>query len=289
MAANSITYVPFSSLHSIREVAAPVIMSDELRSMIRQVEAQYRASNSPTTILALKGRLERGLEIALKGDVLLNPIQPLLCQVRSSDGFSLYEVNLEEKTCNCPDSQKGYHCKHRVAAFLFTQALRMLNQKQLRQSPQPAPQDPQPSSKGLSREREAQILKELGFDAVPSPLTRSMPSVTATRLGNLYRKYLHGEDLAGKSYVVEIDEISQEVVTPHPAQSSHAKWCLWVKGLPVSFPKGILFGVVGEQDLVAIFGNVDLASLKGKALVIFPQPVLVAGQPKIAIRFRRAE
>ena len=288
MSANLITYVPFSSLHSIREVAAPVIMSDELRSMIRQVEAQYRSSNSSTTLLALKGRLERGLEIALKGDVLLNPAQPTLCQVRSSDGFSLYEVNLEEKTCTCPDSQKGYHCKHRVAAFLFTQALRLLNQKQLRQSPQPTPQDPQPSSKGLSREREAQILKELGFDAVPSSVVLSRQAGSC-QLGSLYRRFLHGEDIAEKPLTVNILDISKEMVIPVSTQPAQPKWCLWVSGLPEGLPNGILFGAQGEKDLVNIFGKVDITSLKGKTLVIYSQPLTVAGQAKVAIRFRSAQ
>ena len=59
-------YVPFSGIKlSVHEVVAPVIMSDELRTMIRQVDAQYRSTNSPTTLQALNGRLDRGLEIAL--------------------------------------------------------------------------------------------------------------------------------------------------------------------------------------------------------------------------------
>jgi len=52
-------YVPFSGIKlSIHEVVAPVIMTDELRTMIRQVDAQYRSTNSSTTLQALNGRLE---------------------------------------------------------------------------------------------------------------------------------------------------------------------------------------------------------------------------------------
>ena len=67
--------------------------------------------------------------------------------------------------------------------------------------------------------------------------TYQLPPMDA-RLGSLYRRYLHGEDLDGKPHTVDIADVTQEVVTPHPSQPGHAKWCLWVTGLQQLCPKG---------------------------------------------------
>jgi hypothetical protein len=145
---------------------------------------------------------------------------------------------------------------------------------------------PQPTS---TPSREDQILRELGFDAQPKQLTEAVSTASGVRLGSLYRRYLHGEELDQKSCQVTITGLTKETVTPHPSQPSYQKWCLWVSGLPQGMPCGILFGPQGDKDLVAIFGRVDINSLKGKALVIYPQPMNVAGQSRVAIRFRRAQ
>jgi len=111
-------------------------------------------------------------------------------------------------------------------------------------------------------------LKELGFDSEPRKLAETSPS--GVRLGNLYRRYLHGEDLDQEPLKVTITNLTKETVTPHPSQPSYEKWCLWVSGLPQGMPNGILFGPQGDKDLVAIFGRVDINTLKGKVLVIYP-------------------
>ena len=196
-----------------------------------------------------------------------DPGHPLHFRVRSSDGRSSYLVDLEAKACNCPDSQKGYHCKHRIAAYYFSKARTMLTQQ-----PKPAPVTPK------QQPREAQILRELGFDAAPG-----------LRLGSLYRRYLHGEEIGQQPLTVTISAVTRETVQPHPNQPASGKWCLWVNGLPGGLPNGILFGAQGESELLAIFGRVTVDSLKGKALVIYPHAVTVAGQPRIAIRFKKAQ
>ena len=43
--------------------------------------------------------------------------------VESQRGTGLtYIVDIEEKTCECPDHANGFICKHRIAVALFTQA-----------------------------------------------------------------------------------------------------------------------------------------------------------------------
>jgi hypothetical protein len=107
-------------------------------------------------------------------------------------------------------------------------------------------------------------------------------------LGNLYRKYLRGVELGTQSFVVEIVAITQVTVTPHPQAQPIEKWCMWVKGLPVDLPNGILFGPKAEEQLVLIFGKVDINTLRGKTLEIYPQPLSVAGNRRVAIHFRKA-
>jgi hypothetical protein len=143
------------------------------------------------------------------------------------------------------------------------------------------------SSNGLSRTD--QILAELGFapDLPKPPMPE--PVKPAAQLGTLYHRYLHGNDLAGGEFNVTIHDITKEKVIPYPSQPAIEKWCLWVDGLPSGMGNGILFGTRGEEDLMAIFGNVDIYSLRGKKIVIYSKPMNVAGQSKLSIRFRGAK
>lgn len=109
------------------------------------------------------------------------------------------------------------------------------------------------------------------------------------RLGLLYRKYLHGSDLDGQVTTVKIKDICTVLVQPHPTIEPREKWCMIIEGLPEELPDKILFGPKGETDLVKIFGSVDIASLKGRHVVLFPYKVRVSNQDKVSIGFRKAE
>ena len=267
------------------EVAAPPAMSDALKLEISKVAEKMTVSCNPMTLRTLNGRLERGLEIALSGSVLPIPGKLHVCRVVSSDHTHFYLVDVDARTCECPDSLKGNHCKHRIAAYYFTQATANLakaapvenQQKQI----QPA------TTTAAPRKTEAQILKELGFDDdAPRKVAETPCTQDGTRLGSLYRKYLHGLDLEQKPVKVTIANITKETVTPRPGQPSFDKYCIWVTGLPAGTPNGILFGAQGEKELVAIFGRVSLESIKGKSMTIYPVSLTVAGQPRIAIHFK---
>lgn len=304
---STLLYVPQLLMRLfVHEVADSTIVNEALALEIRRVAQSLTSTFTPLTISVFNGRLERGLELALNGSVRLDPTptQPHRCRVISSDRSHTYLVDIDTKYCECPDSQKGNYCKHRIAAFYFTQAVSLqspnhapvkLNKTASPAQPPKPPTNPtlQPPVKPqapTAPSREEQILKELGFDAEPKKLVEAVAPQPSVRLGNLYRRrYLHGEDLDQKPVKVTITDLTKETVTPHPSQLSYQKWCLWVSGLPQGMPCGILFGPQGDKDLVAIFGRVDIASLKGKALIIYPQPMNVAGQSRIAIRFRRAQ
>ena len=66
--------------------------------------------------------------------------KPRCYRVRSSDGSSLYKVDLDARSCECPDSQKGNTCKHRIAAYYVEQANQMNPLK-----PNPVPASPKPT------------------------------------------------------------------------------------------------------------------------------------------------
>ena len=106
------------------------------------------------------------------------------------------------------------------------------------------------------------------------------------KLGMLYRKYLRGEDIKGKTPVVEIAAFKLVQVQPHPTAPKQDKWCLYVKGLPADLPPAILVGPKGEARLVELFGQVELDELKGKRLELFTYEIKIGGDRKQAIGFR---
>ncbi len=78
----------------------------------------------------LNGRLERGMALAAEGAVMpytdrSQPWRANLYQVRSANPYKppfSYLVDLQALTCECPDFQRGYHCKHLLAAQITAQA-----------------------------------------------------------------------------------------------------------------------------------------------------------------------
>ena len=78
----------------------------------------------------INGRLERGLVLVAEGAVAsyIDRSQPWRCnlfQVRSANPFKppfSYLVDLEALSCECPDYERGYHCKHLLAAQIYVRA-----------------------------------------------------------------------------------------------------------------------------------------------------------------------
>lgn len=256
---------------SVQENISSTTVDAIFAERLDEVAKNYIASLSQETLKSFNGRLERGLELAKNGAVmpLNHPKHPRRLQVQASDGSKVYQVDLEAKTCDCPDSQKGHTCKHRIAAYYYEQAS------------QP-PAKPQPPSEDENKKRVDELLRKLGFDS-----EEVVARPVSLRLGMLYRRYLHGSDLNGKPVPVVIKSITREEVKPHPSLPAEGKWCLWVNGLPEGMPDGVLFGATGEQDLIAIFGQVEIQNLKGKSILLVPRAMNVAGQEKIVIRFER--
>jgi hypothetical protein len=268
--------------------------------VLDRVAEQFISSLRPDVVSSLNGRLERGLALAKQWSVIRTPVtgKPRSYRVRSSDGYSFYKVDLDARTCECPDSQKGNICKHRIAAYYIEQANKMNPLKPLPiptspkstiskpASPKPATPKPIPATTPLAPKSPTpeEILRRLGYTPEPKVARDDCPP--SQTLGSLYRHYLHGEDLPPQPLKVTIQAITREKVMPHPTLPVEEKWCLWVGGLPQGLPNGILFGAKGEHDLLTVFGKVTVSELKGKSLLIHPQLLNIAGKPRYTIRFR---
>jgi len=275
--------------HQVKEVEVTeeIVHQSDVLDLVAE---RFITTLKPEVVNALNGRLERGLTLAKSWSVVHCPEadKPRCYRVRSSNGSSLYRVDLDARSCECPDSQKGNTCKHRIAAYYVEQANQVnpLKPSPLPASPTPASPKPIPATTPLAPKSPTteELLRRLGYTPEPKVARDECPP--SQTLGMLYRRYLHGEDLPQEPLKVTIQEITREKVMPHPTLPIEEKWCLWVGGLPQGVPNGILFGAKGEHDLLSVFGKVTVTELKGKSLLIHPQLLNIAGKPRYTIRFR---
>jgi LAS superfamily LD-carboxypeptidase LdcB len=140
------------NIHTIGEaVAAPII----LPSMVEQTARQVFATFSEKMKAALNGREERALKLALEGHVSHKAGR--VFSVHSEAGNHAYLVNLEARTCTCPDSLSGNVCKHRLAAYLVEQATKA-SQAVLSDTPEASTEqatapEPQPPEEAVEKAR----------------------------------------------------------------------------------------------------------------------------------------
>ena len=106
--------------------------------------SKFSNSLAPELKQRMNGRLERGLEIALSGDVTRYDYSERSGYMRrykvvsSNPSNPPYQVDLVARSCTCPDYYKGHFCKHRVAAQVFELASANVQPVQTQEKP-PAP------------------------------------------------------------------------------------------------------------------------------------------------------
>lgn len=234
--------------------AQPVSTQPAFNTLIDQAARQFVSSLSPQAVRTFNGRLERGLFLAKANGVSPQPLPGHAHRyaVRSSDGTHTYIVDLDTRSCECPDSLKGRTCKHRIAAYYYEQASQMAAAAQ--PEPQPAP----------ASDREAQIMQELGFAPQPQKVKENHKA-QALCLGSLFRQVLTPADLQAQPLTAPIADITCETSTTADT------WLLWLK--PPSSGKllGIPLDVRSEDELVSIFGKVSFSDLQGKPVQVFAQ------------------
>lgn len=232
-------------------------------ALIDQAARQFINGLSPQAIRAFNGRLDRGLEMAKNRAVKPLPIpnHPHRYAVRSSDGTHSYIVDLDTRTCDCPDSLKGHTCKHRIAAYYYEQASQMSARQP---EPKPTP----------AIDREAQILQVLGFGPAPQKVKENHKE-PALLLGSLFRQTLKAEDLQGKPLLVSIVDVTCTQAVNPPGGVTADTWQVWVKASASPKLMGIPLDYQAEDELVSIFGAIALQDLKGKMVEIYPQSAVV--------------
>src|SRR5512139_424254 len=105
---------------SIQEAVSAPMAALVLPALLEQTARQVFENFSEKMKAALNGREERALRLALEGHVTHKSER--IYSVRSEDNKHAYLIDLEARSCTCPDYQKGNVCKHRLAAYLVEQA-----------------------------------------------------------------------------------------------------------------------------------------------------------------------
>ena len=103
------------------------------------------------------------------------------------------------------------------------------------------------------------------------------------KLNDLFpRKYATGEDLAGKSVTLTISHLRLEKMIPTPGTAPVEKWVIFFK----EAQKGIVLSKTLAFQISKVVGSEDTDEWVGKKVVLYPEPVNVAGYTRTAIRAR---
>ncbi len=110
-------------------MSKPIICKEPF---VRQA-AQEFAEKYPEATRRLNHRIEKAADLAATGmiiDLGVIDLTPTFA-VRSQTSQIFYRVQGRGETwqiCSCPDNQKGYHCKHGLAALFALRALELEQQ-----------------------------------------------------------------------------------------------------------------------------------------------------------------
>ncbi len=96
------------------------------------------------------------------------------------------------------------------------------------------------------------------------------------------RRFVSGEDLQGKAFLVTIDFVQKEDVATGPGAKPEPKWILYLAGSK----KGIILSRTLAEQIVEIVKTDETNEWPAKQIVIYPVPMTVAGKQRVAIRAR---
>jgi hypothetical protein len=97
-------------------------------------------------------------------------------------------------------------------------------------------------------------------------------------------KYVKGEDLGGKSFVVTIARVVVEKMRPNPGRPEEEKFVLYT----VEGHKGIILSKTIAGQIAQITGSDDSDHWPGKKIEVYPESVTVGGVPRVAVRAKAA-
>lgn len=103
------------------------------------------------------------------------------------------------------------------------------------------------------------------------------------KISELYpKRYATGEDLKGP-YTLTVRSVMMEEMHPQPGSPAVEKPVMYFEGAQ----KGIILSPALARQIAAILGD-ETEDWKGKRITLYPQPMTVAGKPRVAIRARAA-
>ncbi len=97
-------------------------------------------------------------------------------------------------------------------------------------------------------------------------------------------KYVKGEDLGNKTFVVTIKEIRQEKMRPNPQSPDVMMWVIYT----AEGKRGIVLGKPLATQIQNILGSENTDDWIGKQIAIYAEPVMVGGKRRMGIRARPA-
>jgi hypothetical protein len=134
------------TIKQVKRFVSEAVASYLLPATIEQTASTIFQGFSERLKARLNGRQERALKLALGGHVTHKSAR--IFSVHSEEGDHAYLVDLTRGYCNCPDSQKGTICKHRIAAYLVEQSIQATAQTSLTPSkPEPVNKEDEPLAK----------------------------------------------------------------------------------------------------------------------------------------------
>ena len=98
------------------------------------------------------------------------------------------------------------------------------------------------------------------------------------------RRYATGNDLQGKLHTLTITHIKCEKMRPQAGAPEVERWVLYFK----ETKKGVILSRTLAYQIAEILGSEETNDWLGKVIIIYPQPIQVAGKAVTAIRAKRA-
>jgi len=95
-------------------------------------------------------------------------------------------------------------------------------------------------------------------------------------------RYVKGEDLKGKDVTVTIARIQPEKMRPNPQSPEIERFVLYT----AEGKKGIVLSKTLASQIARSVGSYDTDDWMGKKVTLFPEPMVVAGIQRVAIRIR---
>jgi hypothetical protein len=99
------------------------------------------------------------------------------------------------------------------------------------------------------------------------------------------KRFATGEDLQGKAVTLTVQGVNSEKMHPQRNAPEVDRWVLYFK----ETKKGVILSRTLAYQIAGILGSDDTEQWIGKRIMLYPQPMNVAGKQVVAIRARAAK